>query len=245
MVRRRSATPAGDVDVSGDVDVPQELNRSRHEPTMLAKRRLRSVACCLATGGRDVDRGACRCIGAGSRAPTSTGAAAAAASSPFPTVAAIGVVPTRDPAEAVRQLYEHGVCILAGVLPAGVGVAALRDAAVSTAKQHGRPSAEADPTHDITGVFSIDADYPAQTFVEHVAGERVLAVLDEIFATTPRDYRVHSSTAQVNKPGCQQAAWHIDSWISQLGFCPAPHAHIRCASQIPCSVPKLPPRFQY
>ena len=137
---------------------------------------------------------------------------------------AIGVVPTHDRDEAVRQLYEHGVCVLASVLPAAE-VGALREAAVSTAKQHDQ--GVADPTWHVPGIFSIDAEWPTQRFVEHVAGPRVLAVLDEVFATAPGDYRVHSSTVQVNKPFCSQEAWHIDSWISQRGYCPAPHAHIR------------------
>ena len=154
---------------------------------------------------------------------SSTGAAGSG--SPFPSVAdAIGVVPTHDRDEAVRQLYEHGVCVLAAVLPAA-DLGALREAAVSTAKQHDQ--GVADPTWHVPGIFSIDPEWPTQRFVEHVAGPRVLAVLDDVFATAPGDYRVHSSTVQVNKPFCAQEQWHIDSWISQRGYCPAPHAHIR------------------
>ena len=203
-----------------------------------ADRRLRSVARALQQPKLGAPPTALARVWPGG-AGSAGGAAASPSSSPFPSAAtALGIVPTHDCDEAVRQLYEHGVCVLAGVLPA-LSIAALRDAAVSTAKRyHGgaaagkwspaapgeQPSeAEADPTWNIPGIFSIDADWPTQQFVEHVAGERVLAVLDEVFDTTPGDYRVHSSTVQVNKPFCDQAGWHTDSWISQRGYCRAPH----------------------
>ena len=139
-------------------------------------------------------------------------ATASAEGAPFaPTSATLGVGPTSDPGLALRQLAEHGFCILDAVI-SPADVAALRTSAERTAVAHDKGTGV--PAHDpigvlhVTGVLNYD-----QTISRFLAHPRVMAVLHAAFATA--EIRVSHTTLQVNPPGCKQQQWHADNGISQ------------------------------
>jgi hypothetical protein len=128
-----------------------------------------------------------------------------------PTAAVLGVRPTSDAGLALRQLAEHGLCILDAVM-SPADVATLRMSAERTAVAHdkgtGRPSHDPIGVLHVTGVLNYD-----QTISRFLAHPRVMAVLQAAFAST--DIRVSHTTLQVNTPGCKQQQWHADNGISQ------------------------------
>ena len=103
---------------------------------MVATRRLRALRVCLAADAAETT----------------------AAESPFPSAAAVGVVPTCDKDVALASLAELGFCVLDAVFDVGE----LRQQAEATARASPTNSPD-DPTMDVVGVFNYD-----QSFIKHV-----------------------------------------------------------------------------
>ena|GEM_PF-2333859 len=151
-----------------------------------------------------------------------------------PTVAAVGVTPTRDPAVAGEQLRRHGCCILEGVIPSS-DIPTLRASAERTAIAHdswhldgvnaGTALDGSAAVWHVASLLSYD-----QTMAAWIGDRRVLDVVEEAFATV--EIQISYTTLQVNRPNCQQLNWHADGHLAQAERYGRPHEALRRPAHI-------------